>query len=199
MADLKPEEFAIGDRQPSHPDQPHVLGRRARPNQRARSVIGFLAIIGAILCLWGGVSIALQYPSCKWPSTEGKITSQYYREFPYDLKHRVTKAQLEIRYAYTVAGITYESDRFSLWQSIYQDPDYVVRAFAEQHRKSTPITVYYKPGNPKKAVLQTGPDWRGDFALILCGALLAWVAFLMRLLLARAAQAKARARLLSRS
>src|SRR5712672_3447900 len=147
MADSKPQEFAIENRvtEPSHPDQPHVHARRARPNQRARSVIGFLAILGAILCLWGAASIALQYPSCKWPSTEGKITSQYYREFPYDLKHRVRPAQLEIRYAYTVAGITYESDRFSLWQSIYQDPNDVVRAFADQHRKGTPITVYYKP------------------------------------------------------
>jgi hypothetical protein len=147
-----------------------------------------VAVLGAILCLWGGVSIALQYPSCTWPSTEGKVISQYYREFPYDLKHRVAKAQLEIHYAYTVAGITYESDRFSLWRSIYQDPGYVVRAFADRHRGGTPITVYYKPGNPKKAVLQTGPDWRGDFASILCGALLAWVAFLIKLLLARAAQ-----------
>jgi hypothetical protein len=141
------------------------------------------------------VTIALQYPSCKWPSTEGRIISQFYREFPYDLRHRVTKAQLEIRYSYTVAGIAYESERFSLWRPIYQDPDYVVRAFADQHRKGTPISVYYKPGNPKKAVLQTGPDWRGDFALIFGGALLVWVAFLMKLLFTRAAQAKARARL----
>lgn len=197
MADSKPEEFAIEGRvtDPSHRYQPRALARNARRNQRARSVIGFLAILGAILCLWGGISIALQYPSCQWPSTEGKIISQYYREFPYDLKHRVTKAQLEIRYAYTVAGITYESDRFSLWQSIYQDPNDVVRAFADQHRKGTPITVYYEPGNPKKAVLLTGPNWRGDFGLMLGGALLAWVAFLMKLLLARAAQVKARARL----
>jgi hypothetical protein len=153
---------------------------------------GFLSIPGVILCLWGGVSIAFQYPSCKWPSVEGKIISQFYREFPYDFKHRVTKAQLEIRYAYTVAGTTYESDRFSLWRSIYQDPDYAVRAFADQHPKGTPIAVYYDPGNPKKAVLRTGPDWRGDSALILCGGLLVSVAFLMRLLLARAAQARAR-------
>jgi hypothetical protein len=145
------------------------------------------------------VSIALQYPSGKWPSTEGKIISQYYREFPYDLRHRVTKAQLEIRYAYTVAGITYQSDRFSLWRSIYQDPDYVVRAFADHHWQGTPIMVYYKPGNPKKALLQTGPDWRGDFASILCGVLLAGLAFLLNLVAARAAQAKARERLPSRS
>src|SRR5215470_6801558 len=121
MADLKPEDFGIGDRQPSHPDQPHAPAPRARPNQRARSVIGLFALLGAIPFLWGSVSIALQYPSCKWPSTEGKIISQYYREFPYDLKHRIKPAQLEIRYAYTVARTTYESERFSLWQSIYQD------------------------------------------------------------------------------
>jgi hypothetical protein len=75
----------------------------------------------------------------------------------------------------------------------------MVRAFADQHRKGMPITVYYKPGNPKKAVLQPGPDWRGDFGLVLGGALLAWVAFLMKSLLARAAQAKARTRLHSRN
>jgi hypothetical protein len=199
MADLKPEEFAIGARQPSDSDQPHAHARRDRPNQPARYVIGLFAILGAIPFLWGAVSIALQYPSSKWPSTEGKIISQYYREFPYDLKHRIKPAQLEIRYAYTVAGTSYESERFSLWQSIYQDADAVVRAFAAQHPKGTPITVYYKPGNPKKAVLQTGPNWRGDFGLMLGGALLAFVAFLMKLLLARAAQAKARARLQSRS
>jgi Protein of unknown function (DUF3592) len=199
MGDLKPEEFAIGERQPSDPDQPHAQPRSPRPNHRARSVIALLLILGAIPFLWGGVSIALQYLSCKWPSTEGKIISQYYREFPYDLKHRIKPAQLEIRYAYTVAGTSYESERFSLWQSIYQDPDAMVRAFAAQHPKGTPITVYYKPGNPKKAVLQTGPNWRGDFALMLGGALLAFVALLMKLLLARAAQAKARARLQSRS
>jgi hypothetical protein len=139
------------------------------------------------------VSIALQYPSCKWPSTQGKIIFQSYRQFPYDLRHRVAKAQLEIHYAYTVAGIMYESDRFSLWRSIYQDPDYVVRAFADRHWEGAPITVYYKPANPKKAVLQTGPDWRGDFSLILCGVLLGWFAFLTKLLFARAAKAKARA------
>ena len=191
MAESKPEEFAIGEQQPSHPDQPQAHVRRARPNQRGRSVIALLAILGAIPFLWGGVSIALQYPSCKWPSTEGKIISQYYREFPYDLKHRIKPAQLEIRYAYTVAGTSYESERFSLWQSIYQDADDVVQAFAAQHPNGTPITVYYKPGNPKKAVLQTGPNWRGDFGLMLGGALLVFVAFLMKLLLARAAQAKA--------
>jgi hypothetical protein len=145
------------------------------------------------------VSIALDYPSCKWPSTEGKIISQFYREFPYDSRHRGGNARLEILYSYTVAGITYQSARFSLWRANYQDADDVVRAFADQHRKGTPITVYYKPGNPKQAVLQTGPDWRGDFALMLGGLLLAFVAFLVKLLLVRAAQAKARARFQSRS
>jgi len=159
MADRKPEEFAIGDRvtEPSHPDQPHAHARRARPNQRARSVIGFLAILGAIPCLWGGVSIALQYPSCKWPSTEGKIISQYYREFPYDLKHRVNRAQLEIRYAYTVAGIAYESERFSLWQSIYQDANDVVRAFADQHRKGTRLPCTINPGIRRNQFFRPAP------------------------------------------
>jgi hypothetical protein len=179
--------------------QPQAHARRARPSQRARSITRFLAFLGAILCLWGGVSIALQYPSCKWPSTEGKIVSQYYHEFPYDFKHHVANAQLDIHYTYTVEGITYESDRFSLWRAIYQDPNYVVRAFADQHRKGTPITVYYKPGNPKKAVLQTGPDWRGDFALTLCGALLAGMGLLMHIVSVRAVEARARARLQSRS
>jgi hypothetical protein len=177
--------------------QPRAHAGKARPSQKARSITRFLLIVGAALCVWRSVMIAVQYPSSKWPSTEGKIISQYYREFPYDLKHRVTPAQLELRYAYTVAGIAYESDRFSLFRAIYQDPDNVIRAFADQHRKGMPVTVYYKPGNPREAVLQTGPDWRGDFALILFGGMLAGMGLLMHVVSVRAAQERARARLQS--
>ncbi len=200
MAARKPEEFATGGRvpDPSHLDQRHPHARRARPSQGSRFTRPFMAILGAIPFVWGSVAIALHYPSTKWPSTEGKIVSQFYREFPYNLRHHIRPAQLEIRYAYTVAGIAYESERFSLWHAIYQDSDGVVRAFAERHRRDTPITVYYEPGNPKKAVLQTGPDWRGDFSLIVFGAFLSWIAFLMHMVSVRRRR-RGPARLQSRS
>jgi hypothetical protein len=155
------------------PDQPQ---RRPHPrragkvlSRQARHTLLFGTVMGLVFICWAGVDILRQYPSCSWPSAEGKILSQEYNELPRVSRHS-PKAQLFLAYQYTVDGRRYLSDRYSLWHPVYVEPVEETRAFARTHATGTVVRVYYDPKRPAKAVLVAGPDWGGDKAFLMLGS-----------------------------
>jgi len=173
---LEKRSLPRGD-QPLHHERSSgkTLSRRVRRTLLLGTVMG-LALIG-----WATVNIVRQYPSCSWPSVDGKVISQQYRDLPKDPDHSA-KAQLFLAYEYAVDGRPYHSEQYSLWHPVYVEEVETVQAFARTHKAGSVVRVSYNPKQPTEAVLLPGPDWRGDTALLVLGAF-----FLLIMLVARVA------------
>jgi hypothetical protein len=152
----------------------HILSRKG-----VTSIYGLMALGATLFCM-GGANLLRQYPSCTWPSVEGKIVSQQFRLLPKRRNDLAQMAELELAYEYIVAGHAYNSDRFSLWREHYRDLEGKIISFAKLHPQQSIIKIYYNPKSPAQAVWLTGPDWRGNSSFMLLGSLFIAVALLVR-------------------
>lgn len=139
-----------------------------KPN--AGETIGFIFAIGCIIGGIVGLPWALGYAadaiaSPGWPTVAGEI-----------LEHDVISSDRSataagrqgtstsylptVRYRYTVAGETYESDQlrldFGASYNSYSEAFDVVGPYMVD----LPHDVYYDPADPANAVLEPGGDWR---------------------------------------
>jgi hypothetical protein len=175
------ELIALWKRNTSHELQvggtAHFKARNRKTSKDLRAMGWVMTVIGAALIGWGGLTIARQYPSTKWPSVEGKILSQFYRTVS---SHKSVSGEVAMSYEYFVAGITYRSGQYSLARENYRDSVATATAFAQSHQRGTVVTVYYNPNHPEQAVLQTGPEWHDCYGFMTFGGFLAFIAFMMR-------------------
>lgn len=161
----------------------HFKARDVRSAKQLLHLGWGMFAVGAVLIGWGGLNIARQYPSTSWPSIQGKIIAQDYRTFPPGGSHRHNwTGEVALSYEYAVAGTTNRSDQYSLASGSFNDDKDITDAFSKEHKRGTIVTVYYNPKHPEEAVLQTGPDWRSNQALMVFGVFIATVGFATRAL-----------------
>ncbi|MFP2958437.1 DUF3592 domain-containing protein [Myxococcus sp. 1LA] len=127
----------------------------------------------AFVVLWTSITVAADYVTVSnmvlqmqtesWPSVQGTITRS---EVEAVRSNKSTTYGLKVAYTYSVDGQHYEGSRArpAMWRS-------GGRGFAEELVARYPlgatIPVYYRPGQPSEAVLQTGMDGSALFTLML--------------------------------
>jgi hypothetical protein len=158
----------------------HFSARNRRADKQLRAMAWGLAAVGALLIGWGGLTIARQYPSTKWPSVEGKVMWQGYHTFAAGGSHKHRTEEVTLSYEYVVAGQTNRSEQYSLSHAGFRDDEQTTAEFARTHQRGAIVTVYYNPKHPERAVLLTGPSWNDNYALMIGGGFLAVVGYAMR-------------------
>lgn len=131
------------------------------------------AVLLAFVALWTSITVAADYFTVSsmvlqmqmesWPSVQGTITRS---EVDAVRSNKTTTYGLKVAYTYSVDGQQYEGSkaRPSMWRT-------GDRGFAEELVARYPlgatIPVYYRPGQPSEAVLETGMDGSQLFTLML--------------------------------
>ena len=130
-----------------------------------------LALIGALLSLWGMSTLYTGWRSLDWPTTTGRVryslartTGQNYRT--------------QLWYEYHVDGVRYVAEEYRIGGSSTPFKD-TARAVAARYPVGRIVKVYYNPSNPAEAVLEPGP-WYGNFIIPAIGLLVLGVAFLAK-------------------
>lgn len=124
--------------------------------------IGF-GLVGVYLTVQYLKARALARQSMTWPAIRGEVTTSWVRKG--SLQGRGTRAI--VKYAYTVMGQTYESDKLStadLSGLKLTGPESSAKQVTKQYPKGLQVNVYYDPQNPAQAVLErdlNGPNGQG--------------------------------------
>ncbi len=136
-------------------------------SQKYRSGLPFalaLLFLGMATLCWGTSAVLGAAGNTNWPATEGVVLRAEVEETTYTRRDSNgvhtsrTVYTPKIEYGYTVDGQDYTntaigSDVSEIRSGIY----------AGQYAPGNPITVYYNPKDPSKAVLSPGLSW-GVFA-----------------------------------
>lgn len=135
----------------------------------------FMIVLGAVLIFFGILMLKDAYASRKWPTVEGKVQGIRVRS---ERTGRTTSSRkrsyyFEISYTYMVDSQMYTGNRFSLGagprasKKFSHEEDARAEAH-KQHPFGSTIPVYYEPGNPESAVLESGANW-GSYVPLLLG------------------------------
>jgi hypothetical protein len=164
---------------PVPPPRPSILNQlRGGPQPGRRHMMIAAGLIIAMIVIAFSLPKSLEArASANWPSVPGTVVEVHFAREPVDRKDPPP----EFRYRYTVNGVTYEGQRLELLNDLtkYNAPKYL-----DSYKKDSPVTVYYSPRNPARAVLIPGlqPDQRGFLCAALAGlAMLPSLAFLVLL------------------
>lgn len=169
-----------------HPLHPHRPGVK-KLNRQARNAVWLGSIMGGFFMAWAGWNILQELPSASWPSTQGKITSMFYGDIPWDGRHS-KKGRVSMTYQYTVNGHDYTAIQYDPRNETYVDVRETASAFAAAHPRGSAVPVYYDPKQPDHAVLKAGVNWNDDSAFLILGLFFAGIAQFARF--AMLAQAK---------
>ncbi len=123
------------------------------------SVIGLIfAVLGAGMLL--GLSMDLQKSrrSLQWPQVQGKVRSA--KVFQH--KGEGGGSSAEIKYAYEVDGVGYESDRVHFGDVAASD-------MVLKYRIGHDVSVYYDPDDPSIAVLDRKMTVLGNITAVIIG------------------------------
>lgn len=113
-----------------------------------------LAIAGALLGLMAWYGISLGRSTWTWPSVDGQVLRARTRWDPWSSLGRF---RVEVEYRYRVHGTSYGSARYGFFTFLTRAGAEVV---AYRFPPKKPVTVYYDPRRPERAVLErgTGPQ-----------------------------------------
>jgi|DewCreStandDraft_4_1066084.scaffolds.fasta_scaffold84837_2 CBS domain-containing protein len=144
--------------------------------------LGLIAVGGGLMLMWWRIR-QQQTGARRWPSTVGVVTGGDVRTLisvqAYVLSQGGLhpRAEPRIEYEYQVNGQVYHSDKVRLgtWSLSVRDAAQVIK----DHAPGTPVTVYYDPTGPHRAVLDRtgGGEWGGVLVGLLGAA--AGVVFLL--------------------
>ena len=122
----------------------------------------FLAGAGMLIGMWSMEERARS--SQAWPTTVGQVIESRVEERSGEEK----KYRSIIRYAYTVDGAAFESERYSFGSS--RRSKKAAEKLCAQHPAGSTVQVYYDPAKPAQAVLVLQPAGR-SVPLGIAGAL----------------------------
>ncbi len=121
-----------------------------------------LAIIGVALTFLGSVKLKNALATNKWPVTKGTITSA-------EVSGAV-KYYPSIKYAYTVDGVEYTSDRISN-MNFNTKKRSVAEAVVNKYPLGSETKIYYNRSDPSASLLEPGIN-TGNILLLAFGILL---------------------------
>jgi len=135
--------------------------------------LGLIAVGGGLMLMWWRIR-QQQTRARHWPSTAGVVTGGALRTLisvqAYVLSQGGLhpRAEPRIEYEYQVDGQVYRSDKVrpGTWSLSGRDAARVLK----DHAPGTPVTVYYDPANPHRAVLDPtgGGEWGGVLVGLIC-------------------------------
>lgn len=129
------------------------------------------AVVGAVMACFGLSTVMTAMSSDRWPSTMGTIVASSVHRVRDSSRERKRKFyQAEVRYEFTVNGITFSGDCVS-----FGNRSAAISPFKEQledrFRRGKAVSVSYNPRNPKQCVLQPGLQWE-SFSWLVGGCVL---------------------------
>ncbi len=136
-----------------------ILGDLARQVDPAFDAIirfgvgGVFIIVGPLMVLWGFFSRRQAATSAQWPTTEGVVVSSKVQFAGGGWL--VPNQELRIRYRYTVDAREYSSDAVTPGGARFRRKE-AAQKIAARYPEGGRVTVYYKPGQPRTAVLEPG-------------------------------------------
>ena len=162
---------------PMHPARPQPITWRHGPSG-PRLLAPLLGLVGLVLVGAGAEELWRTLPTLTWPTTPGQVTAAHITEDrvgTYVGKYAnsaVTAPRLHMRYRYRIGPLSYEGQVLDLLSPARRS----AAADLRRYPVGTPVTVYYDPSNPARAVLEVGWPVRALFSalagLMLLG--LAW-------------------------
>ena len=145
-------------------------------NQVVERIVGLLVLLVAIAAVVGAGYLYLKSRRTQnWPAVEGVITKSGTRSQygPNDSGAPTTIA--DVRYQYTVNGMTYRNDTISHAQYGTNKPSHAVKE-ARKYPAGRKVMVYYNPEDPHDAVLEHKTPWIFISIFAGAGALLIFIA-----------------------
>ncbi len=127
---------------------------------------GTFVAVGPLMVLWGYFNRRQAATSAQWPTTEGVVVSSKVQFAGGGWL--VPNQELRIRYRYTVDGREYSSDAVTPGGARFRSKDSAQRV-AARYPEGGRVTVYYKPGQPRTAVLEPGGKSYGSIYEIIIG------------------------------
>ena len=125
------------------------------------SAFGWLLVLGgALLTSWAVLTLLDARASRGWPSVTGRVTAAQVER----TVSRTTGTSRQYRYRATVTydyvldGESFSSDRVSFLTDYY-DSAAEPRETVKRYAPGTDVAVYYKPGHPSEAVLESNYGW----------------------------------------
>ena len=111
-----------------------------------------------VLILWGTLRVrAKNRQSSRWPTAVGTITeSELSSRISIDDGRRTTMYGASIRYTYTVAGKTYETDQVQLGGSSESNRPQSYQGIVDRYAVGKQVTVFYDPQDAGNATLEPG-------------------------------------------
>jgi hypothetical protein len=125
-------------------------------------LLGLLIIVGGFIRLYSGVrKKEIIKESKNWPTVAGKIVSSSYlrkktyaevagggwmKEYYYEVF---------IKYDYSISGTIFTSDNICFDKANIVNSSEEAIKMVEKYPKDGNVTVYYKPGNPNQAILES--------------------------------------------
>jgi hypothetical protein len=113
-----------------------------------------------------------------WTRTEGRIVESRVEKIEDESEEHLDRTRFVIRYAYRVGGRTYESPQVWIGSSEASSSDEPTR-WVERFPPGAVVPVWFDPRDPSQAVLVRGSSGRQLKLVLLVGAALAVVGFLV--------------------
>ena len=131
-------------------------------------VAGACVVVGAFLLMIGVVNLMSGFASRGWDEISGEVIES---RFTLARSNRV-HWKVEIRYRYTVEGLTYEGDQFGFWKHRRFFSQQAAERVVAMYPKGRIVTLFVSPSDRSCAVIEPGISWRAAMP-VLSGAVLA--------------------------
>ena len=140
------------------------------------------AVLAIIFCAAGTALIVLGWnivqdaqASAAWPGVPGMVRESSV-DSATDSDGHTTYAP-QVRFTYAINGRPYEGHTIHFGETSYSSPT-AAQAAANRYPQGQPVTVYFDPAHPEKAVLETGMNV-GSYLVLAVGVLFLGMALLM--------------------
>lgn len=132
----------------------------------AEFVAGVYTVLGGLFLIIGVMDLIHGVASRSWDTVTGEIIDA--RSVRWGWRWRWW---VDIRYRYTIEGLTFEGDRLGFWrrQRFWSSED--AEQIVSKYPKGQRVTLWVSPKNRAQAVIEPGLGWRIYMPLLL-GALL---------------------------
>ena len=121
------------------------------------SAFGWILVVGgALLTAWALVTVRDARASQDWPSVTGRVTAARVERSVGRSTSRTREYRYRARvtYDYVVDGESFPGERVSFLTDYYDSAE-EARETVERYAPGSDVAVYYKPGHPAEAVLES--------------------------------------------
>lgn len=161
----------------------------SKPGNKAGLGCGSLALVVALGLVLTGVHLrGLEQSIPDWTSTRGMLVKA---EVVYDhvpKRNTPKEWKSELRYSYTVNGVSYEGHRMCWGDDSSPDREAIERDMTRVLGPALgspvpqPVTVYYSPGNPQLAVLEPKNRSNSSYGALVVAGIVGWLGLMILVL-----------------